>query len=65
MATTDLSIKDDRMMETFIPSLVYACSKCGKMAEIKNGIVIRNCEHEDASIIASVSATCKAKSGLK
>lgn len=35
----------------------YFCAQCQEPARIVNGQVVRTCEHTDASIVASASAT--------
>lgn len=38
----------------------YKCAECGAAAEVKDGVVVRSCEHEGvvtASLSAAVHAT--------
>ena len=42
-----------------MPATIYLCSKCGQEAEIKDGVIVRGCEHKDDSVIANISAKCK------
>ena len=46
------------------PSVVYICSKCNQIATIENGVVIRKCDHENDSVIASISSTCTSSSKM-
>lgn len=38
------------------------CAKCGELVEMKDGKLVRKCEHNSATVTASVAATVYGKS---
>jgi hypothetical protein len=43
----------------------YICSGCGKAVIVTEEEIIRICEHNDAPVIANLSATCYSLSTLE
>lgn len=41
----------------------YQCAECGAAAEVKDGVVVRSCDH-DGAVTANVSATVYATSSF-
>lgn len=52
-------------MEPKVAKNLYTCSACGKPAELKDGKVVRECEHSTAAIHANVSARAVGAGGVK
>lgn len=43
----------------------YSCKECGMPVIIRDGEIIRSCEHAKATVLASMSATATGKSKLE
>lgn len=44
---------------------MYKCSVCGAEVDVKDAVIVRNCEHSEAPIVADMIATCQGVGGTK
>jgi hypothetical protein len=44
---------------------MLVCKECGAKAVITDGVIIRDCVHKNAGVVAGLKAVCSGKGGLK